>query len=461
MANVDNDLTDTEIKYYLAFIKEWLDPKLWKEKWLKGLKDSRTTRRIFFVLNSKGMKPVKRLLYLTALRYVDEFPEVLQQFAKRTKPDESLAVRFKEFQKIHEDAGNRKFDTKHGNYGGHGLMTPYYMNGHLTVKQFQAKINKASSVNNMWNKNEDIKAAVSAMLKGETANTPKAKNQLSWGSDPEFMLFDFEKGKVVSAIKVLKNDKHSPLDLGDGIKFYADNVLGEFSMPPTESIDEFIAMMTKVLHRGQKALGKRYRLIAKAAHIYDEEELDCPKALEGGCSPNFDVYANAANLPPKFKGGLRTGSFHIHLGADNLQTRAQKDNAIKYLDAYLGMASVVFDKDPTVPKRRELYGKAGEFRPTPYGIEYRVLGPYALRSPITVRLALELAALALKQAARSGPTENPMYPCTQKTVVRVINENLYDLANSNMGNGLSMDLCVRTRAPRSPDLYRDWLIPVE
>lgn len=48
---------------------------------------------------------------------------------------------------------------------------------------------------------------------------------------------------------------------------------------------------------------------------------------------------------------------------------------------YLGVPSVLKDNDT---KRRSLYGKAGCFRLTPYGLEYRVLSSYFLSSKATL-----------------------------------------------------------------------------
>ena len=48
---------------------------------------------------------------------------------------------------------------------------------------------------------------------------------------------------------------------------------------------------------------------------------------------------------------------------------------------YLGVPSVLKDDDT---KRRSLYGKAGCFRLTPYGLEYRVLSSYFLSNKITL-----------------------------------------------------------------------------
>jgi len=51
-------------------------------------------------------------------------------------------------------------------------------------------------------------------------------------------------------------------------------------------------------------------------------------------------------------------------------------------DAYMGVPSVLVDDDT---RRAELYGKAGAFRPTSYGAEYRVLSNWWLKSPNWVR----------------------------------------------------------------------------
>ncbi|OYV41139.1 MAG: hypothetical protein B7Z80_02685 [Rhodospirillales bacterium 20-64-7] len=52
------------------------------------------------------------------------------------------------------------------------------------------------------------------------------------------------------------------------------------------------------------------------------------------------------------------------------------------MDYFLGIHSLLWDKDGT---RRKLYGKAGAFRPKPYGMEYRVLSNRWLDSPDLTR----------------------------------------------------------------------------
>lgn len=49
---------------------------------------------------------------------------------------------------------------------------------------------------------------------------------------------------------------------------------------------------------------------------------------------------------------------------------------LRYFDLYLGVPSVLIDPDT---ERRSLYGKAGCFRLTPYGLEYRSLSSYMMK----------------------------------------------------------------------------------
>lgn len=222
---------------------------------------------------------------------------------------------------------------------------------------------------------------------------------VTYGYDPELMVFDHDQSKIVSAIPVLKRNKHDPIDLGDGIKTYADNVLLEFSTPPSASKVSAIQMLRHAFKKIQAHLGSRYSLVARAAHNYGTEELgpkpevmvgDLPVEWEIGCNPSMNAYTGREHIPSPFEDDLRTGSFHIHVGWDRLYHMKDKMDAIKLLDLMVGCPSVIFDKDESNKSRRKLYGKCGEFRPTPYGVEWRVLGNYGLRSPRLVELILDL-----------------------------------------------------------------------
>ena len=63
------------------------------------------------------------------------------------------------------------------------------------------------------------------------------------------------------------------------------------------------------------------------------------------------------------------------------------------MDAFLGIPSVVKDKDK---RRRSLYGKAGCFRLTDYGVEYRVLSSAMMDSAAKLTFIWEQLQKAVK-----------------------------------------------------------------
>lgn len=234
---------------------------------------------------------------------------------------------------------------------------------------------------------------------------------LTIGSDPELFILDKEEGRMASALRVLdRRTKSDPIDLGDGMRMYADNVLVETSFPPVSGngdSEPFVRRLDEALGRMREKLGPRYDLVPQASHTFDSREMQDPIAWEAGCNPNEDVYTEALNLPADFKacGMLRTGSFHIHLG-NNAWEREEKGPlltgetrvaGVKLLDIYLGCSSVLFDTDETQLDRRKLYGKAGEFRRCFYGLEYRCLGGRPLGSEVLVDLVYDLATFAIRK----------------------------------------------------------------
>jgi hypothetical protein len=264
---------------------------------------------------------------------------------------------------------------------------------------------------------------------------------------------------------------------------YGDNALLEFTMPPEESSEDMVESLTSLFGGAQIRLGKRYRIEPQASHVYKKEELEDVVSptirdkdgnliryshWESGCNPNFNGYKLEPNPPANFTNGLRTGSFHIHVGdldyAKNgedglLHSLDNKALAIRLLDIYLGCASILFDCDPSSPARRELYGKAGEFRPTPYGVEYRVLGNYALRCPSTTRLVFDLVEYAMAHFNEG----------TALDVARSVDEDQVQAAINKPDRNLARLILLKARTPLRlleriefeygwGDFYEDWAL---
>lgn len=214
---------------------------------------------------------------------------------------------------------------------------------------------------------------------------------ISLGADPELMLKDDTQGRIVNALSVIGRDKDDPVVLPCGEKYYADNVLFEFSVKPADTASK-AADNVGISLREAASLLPDHSFVAQSAHVFDSDQLTSPSAWQIGCTPSFNAWTEAVTPAAKYDNNLRTGSFHVHIGHDGLGKLKDKLLYVRLLDIYLGCASVLFDKDSSVYARRKLYGKAGEFRPTPYGLEYRVLGNYALRNRKLTEFVFNLAA---------------------------------------------------------------------
>ena len=282
------------------------------------------------------------------------------------------------------------------------------------------------------------------------------KMKFTISSDPEVHIFDTIKNRIVSSIPVMKNDKYSPLDLGKGIKAYADSVLTEVALPVAKNKKEFINNFKESFSRLQKKLGNRYRLIPKSAHKYDDEELKDKAAWEIGCSSTFCPYKQSVNNPGGFKNNVRTGSTHIHLGNKKLQMHENRELASKILDVFVGCSSVLFDKDDTAAERRLLYGQSGEMRFPAHGLEWRVLGGNVLSSPKIMDLVFDLVDHSLT-FIESGTAQDILNKVNEKDVTNAINLCDKELAEKVLIQaGLPNDLLNRAKEEYSYDLYANW-----
>jgi len=219
------------------------------------------------------------------------------------------------------------------------------------------------------------------------------------GADPELMLVS-PQGELVSAIGLVPGTKEKPAKVaGGGIQ--RDNVMAEFNVDPAATSEEFI-------HNIRTVLGELARVVApnlltvRASASFPEQALDNDEARVFGCDPDFDSWTLSMN---EIDGTAALASFrsaggHFHVGkkeavAEMLDDPYGKVEVVKMLDVFLGIPSVILDPDPTSKARRALYGRAGAHRPKDYGVEYRALGNFWLRSPELVDLIYHLADRAV------------------------------------------------------------------
>lgn len=223
------------------------------------------------------------------------------------------------------------------------------------------------------------------------------------GCDPE--VFAVHGKTVLPAYKFLP-DKNAPIEMGHKIRTYHDEpfsqvfwdgVQAEMTVRP----ENCIAWLCDSVQLGLATTLKAARKITPDARLTLSNVITFPEAerkvakrehVELGCSPSMNAYGmggerpgDGRKLPVRFAGG------HIHLSS--LRAQQEPDKAAKFLDATLGVWSVGAAAGIDNPIRRKFYGLAGEFRPTNYGIEYRVLSNFWLCHPGIFHLTFELARL--------------------------------------------------------------------
>lgn len=208
----------------------------------------------------------------------------------------------------------------------------------------------------------------------------KKFNNITIGSDPELYVYHSKKG-FVSSIGLIPGVKGKaiPMDgLPKGFGVQIDNVLAEYNIPPVTTREDFI----KYIVQGKEWIdnflktkyGEEYGIKCQSSAIFPEEELQSDIAKEFGCSIDYNAWTEDENPKPNGEStNLRTAGTHIHVGYTHLDSEFpdtfESMALIRVMDIFIGVPSVLLDDDN---QRRILYGKAGAFRLTSYGVEYRV-----------------------------------------------------------------------------------------
>lgn len=191
---------------------------------------------------------------------------------------------------------------------------------------------------------------------------------LSVGSDPEFFIQD-RTGKVVPSRGIIPGNKKKPRPLVWGA-VHRDNVACELNPIPASSETEFSSNFLNLKNEVEDKLlrNKCMSLVVKTSHEFSHEQLNYREAQEFGCDGDFTIWEHIQ--PPVMRDPyslVRSAGGHIHIAIDGLN-RANLATVISRLDLLISVPLVLLDSDKL---RRQSYGKAGCYRPKPYGIEYR------------------------------------------------------------------------------------------
>ena len=230
---------------------------------------------------------------------------------------------------------------------------------------------------------------------GYNLQTPP--NRVTVGADPE-VFFKNSRGLVIPACGMIGGTKTQPIPVPYGA-LQEDNIMGEFNIDPASDVDTFVRNINHVYEdMVDKALAQGLMVAKRASARVPMFILEqYPQAMEFGCEPDYNSYTGRENPTPDVDSTLRTCAGHVHLGFeyDTDDRQGLYASVVGYLDWIVGCWTVMYDEDTA---RRERYGKAGAFRPKPYGLEYRVPSNFWLRSDDLKRTMFNRVRLAYSLA---------------------------------------------------------------
>jgi hypothetical protein len=195
------------------------------------------------------------------------------------------------------------------------------------------------------------------------------------GADPEFFV---RRGNVfISGHTFECGTKAEPMKTKHGA-VQVDGVALEANIIPAKSKEEFISNILGVIgDLNEIVAGKGCKIVAQPTVTFKSKYIQAlpPEVRALGCNPDYNAYTFAPNDAPNAEVNFRTGAGHIHIGwtegkeHDDFEHFTNCCVLARQMDYFVGLRTLKFDRDN---QRRELYGKAGAFRPKPYGMEYRV-----------------------------------------------------------------------------------------
>lgn len=208
------------------------------------------------------------------------------------------------------------------------------------------------------------------------------------GADVEVFIQNVESQEVISAEGYIQGTKQDPFVFDHENPHFAtslDNVLAEFGIPPANNKEQFYEYLQRSLaFIGNSLPTSLCTAILPSAYL-NERWLKTRQSKKFGCEPDYNAYTMHPNERPTCaEKNLRSAGGHIHVGYENAEqfdftydVDERRSQIVKALDLYIGVPSVLLEPDN---KRKELYGKAGAFRPKNYGLEYRTVSNFYLAS---------------------------------------------------------------------------------
>lgn len=190
----------------------------------------------------------------------------------------------------------------------------------------------------------------------------------TFGADPEFFIMDSD-GQPVPACSVKGLGVKGSPKLG----LLADGCAVEANFAPVSAAHLVVTSGLGVVANFRKLFPK-YTTRMVDAMEFDKDVLAKagPEASASGCVSDVCAWTRSRRPSRGYKDNTRYAGGHLHFGVPSIVgNRDYIVEFVKLLDASFGLSLV---EHTELTGRQEWYGKAGIFRPTPYGVEYRTPG---------------------------------------------------------------------------------------
>jgi hypothetical protein len=257
-----------------------------------------------------------------------------------------------------------------------------------------------------------------------TLTSRPATLNFTFGTDPEVFLVDND-GVVVPADNALPPQDEALVSKACAgapqltpNAAYRDGMQAEMQINPSPCrawVIDNITHAGRELVKAARAKGLRV-LCAPSVPITVESlrrAID-PNSVLFGCSP--ELFARFDGLPHQIDIDAsvhltRYAGCHLHIGVpdparhatwtgynpmeafERIRDPLGRIRAVKMMDLVVGNTLILLEREPD-RVRREVYGKAGTYRETPYGYEYRTPSNLIVMHPSLMNLALGLARVA-------------------------------------------------------------------
>lgn len=186
------------------------------------------------------------------------------------------------------------------------------------------------------------------------------------GADIEY--FVRQDGEIVSVKGMIGGSKQDPRPCKDGA-LQEDGILCEINIDPIElkrgNAREWLRRIRSVESQAKELIG--LELDPSPKQTLSPEILHLPECQVLGCDPDRNLYSRREN-PIPLNRNYRTTGGHIHIGMDTPIPAVLK----KFIVAIDQLAMREYSGREE-EERRGLYGRYGDFRIKPYGVESRVL----------------------------------------------------------------------------------------